>query len=442
VPHTAERSAVVSSRSSISAQLTIGLLGCGQIGRAVAAAAPALGIRCAAALVRDPHKHPDAQVPLHTDGRLVLDAGIDVLVEVLGGLEPARTLIAAALDKGIPVVTANKSLMAAHGPELRARAALAGVPLLYDAAVVAGVPFVGALASRPALASVTSIIGILNGTSHAIATAIEQGTSFDAALADAQARGYAEPDSSADVSGRDAAEKLTILLQLCGLTEAAVADLTRQGIDTLDPRDFAAARALGGSIKPVAAASLLPERSGSWVGPAFVRGSHLFSQLSGVTNGLELATTVGDPVTFIGPGAGPAVTAATILDDVVQAARTSYGDLSRSHDVLRQADTPLPASLIRGVPASSWFLRVSADAHSGEAASTTASGALALAHLAEFLAARAVAAARIEQIDDDFGVLTVDAPHRAAADAAEALRAIGHRVVLYPVIGGASRGAR
>lgn len=300
-------------------EIKIGLLGLGTIGRAVADAAPFAGVRCASVLVRDVSRHAASGLKLERDGNRVLNSGINVLVEALGGTEPARTLVAAALERRIPVVTANKSLIAAHGPELRARAALAGVPLLYEAAVVAGVPFVGALSNRPGLRSITQITGILNGTSHAITTAIERGVSFEAALADAQARGYAEPDSSADVSGRDAAEKLAILLQLCGAPNTTAADIECVGIDTLRPEDFAAARAKGGVIKPLATATLGPNGWTAKVAPAFVPSSHLFAGLSGVTNALELHPRIGAPITFVGPGAGPAITAQTILDDVIQA---------------------------------------------------------------------------------------------------------------------------
>ncbi len=303
--------------------IRIGLLGLGTIGRAVADAAPAHGIQCAAALVRNLDRQPPSALKLERDGSRVLNAGVDVIVEALGGLEPARTLVAAALDRGIPVVTANKSLIAAHGPELRARAALAGVPLLYEAAVVAGVPFVGALTSRPGIRSITKITGILNGTSHAITTALERGVSFDAALADAQARGYAEPDSSADISGRDAAEKLAILLQLCGAPNTTAADIVCVGIDTLRPEDFAAARAQGGVIKPIATASFEHGRWVGRVGPVVIPSSHLFAGLSGVTNALELHPTIGAPITFVGPGAGPEITAQTILDDVIQASEAT-----------------------------------------------------------------------------------------------------------------------
>jgi homoserine dehydrogenase len=143
--------------------------------------------------------------------------------------------------------------------------------------------------------------------------------SFEAALADAQARGYAEPDSSAEICGGDAAEKLAILLQICGAPATTAADIVRVGIDTLRPSDFAAARAKGGVIKPVATAELGPAGWIGTVGPAVVPASHVFARLSGVTNALELHPVVGPPILFIGPGAGPAVTAQTILDDVRQA---------------------------------------------------------------------------------------------------------------------------
>lgn len=313
-----EPSVVVSTHRS---SIRIGLLGHGTIGRAVADAAPAYGAQIVSALVRHIERQPPSNLHFEQDGSRVLNCRPDVVVEALGGLEPARSLVAAALERGIPVVTANKSLIAAHGPELRARARLAGVPLLYDAAVVAGVPFVGALANRPGLRSLTQITGILNGTSHAITSALELGISYEDALADAKARGYAEPDSSADISGRDAAEKLAILLQLCGAPDTTAADIACVGIDTLRPEDFAAAREQGGVIKPIATASFGPHGWVGRVGPAVIPRSHLFAGLSGVTNALELHPAIGAPITFVGPGAGPAITAQTILDDVIQAVR-------------------------------------------------------------------------------------------------------------------------
>lgn len=416
-------------------RLCIGLLGLGRIGRAVADAAPALGIECRSALVREPRKHLTSSLTLETDGLRVIDSGIDVLVEVLGGTEPARSLVIGALDRGIPVVTANKSLMAAHGPELREVAARAGVPLLYEAAVLAGVPFVGALAGRPVMASATRIDGILNGTSHFITSAIERGATFGEALADANARGFAEPDSRADTSSRDAAEKLTILLHLCGAGHVTAADICRRGIETLTPADFAAARRLGGSIKPVACASLEPGRCGSWAGPAFIAAGHPFAHFSGVTNALELRSATGEPILFAGPGAGPAVTAATILDDVHTCSNGSNGSAgswgswgsvrstgSVRGAVVRGARFDVSAARFDQPPASRWFLRIVTEQISD-------------AHLAEFLAARNVAAARIERGADDIAVLTVPASWAVAQSAARTLEQLGAFVTALPVVG-------
>lgn len=393
----------------------IGLLGFGQIGRAVAEAATAAGDRCEVALVRDASRDRGAgRTRIVEDPSEVLDADVDLIVEVLGGVEPARTLVVAALERGIPVVTANKSLVAEHGPALRALAASRGVAFGYEAAVVAGVPFVSALASRPRLASVAALTGILNGTSHFIATALERGGSFADALADAQARGFSEPDSHADVSGRDAAEKLTILLQLCGAGGARPADITKTGLDAIDAADFAAAACLGGVLKPVAHAVLGPE-GGTWVGPALVDHAHALAGFRGVTNALVVTPVAGGSLLFAGPGAGPDVTAATILDDVSEiCAECAWRNGTAANDA------PAPV----GVPTASWFIRVSGVD-------------LAPAHLVEFLAGLHLPVIRLETGDFGLAVRTVKTPHAAAAAAADALRSIGAAVTLMPVIDGA-----
>jgi homoserine dehydrogenase len=408
--------------------IRVGLLGYGQIGQAVARLSADSGVVCERALVRDLDRRRDApQIDLTRDGASIINSGIDVLVEVLGGVEPARTLVTRALERGIPVVTANKTLMAAHGPALRALAAAHGVPLLFEAAVIAGVPFVGALARRPRLASVTRIAGILNGTSHFITTAIASGATFEAALADAQARGYAEPDSRADISGRDAAEKLTILLHLCGAEHARTEDITRVGIDTLTPADFAAAARVGGAIKPVAIASVGGD---AFVGPAFLNRAHshhspvhVFTDFSGVTNALELSFANSAPLLFAGPGAGPDVTATTVLDDVNEC-------------VGGRAPRPSPAPFPRALASrlsptaslsSAWFLRI-------------VTTSIEDAHLAEFLSSRGLAAVRIDRGASDIAVVTVPAPRKVAEVAAETLALIGAPASLLPVLeGGAAR---
>ena len=398
----------------------VGLLGCGTIGRAVVASIaehPHLNLICTGALVRDTaRRRDDIGAPRVTDPQRVLDQA-DVIVEVLGGVEPARTLVEAALLRRIPVVTANKTMMAAHGPELRALARETGTPLLFEAAVVAGVPFVGAIARRPLLSGVSALTGILNGTSHFITTGIERGVDFADVLASAQAAGYAEPDSTADVSGRDAAEKLTILLHLCGVSTARVSQLCRRGIDSLSALDLAAAKALGGTIKPVAHASLDTAQPGSWVGPAFVPSTHAFAPFTGVTNALHLQWGSDEPVLFAGPGAGPAVTSATILDDIVEALTAKETDtICIGADAHRAARAALDLS----TPAPSrWFVRAS-------------SAALAPADLAEFLAGRNLPALRVEIGAFGVAALTALAPWAVAEKAAAALASLGATVTLCP----------
>lgn len=411
----------------------IGLLGCGTIGRAVVAAItehPHLNLDCIGAFVRDAADTRSRNVgtTLVTDPSLVIDTA-DVVVEVLGGVEPARTLVTRALERGVPVVTANKTLIATHGPELRALAHRTGTPLLFEAAVVAGVPFVGAIARRPVLSGVSALTGILNGTSHFITSGIERGAEFADVLASAQANGYAEPDSSADVSGRDAAEKLTILLHLCGASTARVEGLCRRGIDTLSAHDLIAARALGGTIKPIAHASLVPMSAvtaghaggpGSWVGPAFVPSTHLFANFTGVTNALHLQWGTDAPVLFAGPGAGPAVTAATILDDIVEALTAKETDtFSIGADSRRAERQTLDLS---EAPASQWYVRLSGATFSPD-------------QVAEFLATRGVPALHIEAGVFGIAAITSVAGYRAATTTAATLESLGATVTLLPVIG-------
>jgi homoserine dehydrogenase len=423
-----ERPVSASIAGTTTRRARIGLLGCGTIGRAVVEAIgdhPHLNLDCIGALVRDPARtRAGGAPPLVADAAALIDQS-DVVVEVLGGVEPARTWVTRALERGVPVVTANKTLIAAHGPELRALAHRTQTPLLFEAAVVAGVPFVGAIARRPVLSGVSALTGILNGTSHYITTGIERGADFADVLASAQAQGYAEPDSSADVSGRDAAEKLTILLHLCG-SSARVEQLCRRGIDALSALDLAAARALGGTIKPIAHASLDPARPGSWVGPAFVPSAHIFSHFSGVTNALHLQWGSDAPVLFAGPGAGPAVTAATILDDIVEALTAKETDtFTVGADSRRAERQTLDLS---SPPVSSWFVRVSEITLTPE-------------HFAEFLASRGVAALRVNAGSFGVAAATTQATWQSATAAASTLESLGARVTLLPVIGAPVAGA-
>jgi homoserine dehydrogenase len=334
----------------------VALLGFGCIGSAVARAAARCPdrFRLTGALVRHPDRpRPDAPATSFAftrDPGVLLDERPDVVVEVLGGLEPARTIVCDALRRGIAVVTANKSLVAAHGDELLDLSARSGAPILYEASVLAGVPFLGAFPARPHMAAVTRLEGIVNGTSNYILSMMEAaGVETSAALAEAQRLGYAEPDPRNDVAGIDASEKLVVLLRHFGFGTASTGDLEVTGIDRLRACDLRLARELGGALKPIVWA----ERGGAavraFVGPAFVPTTHRLASVAGVENAIALGNDVGD-VFYSGPGAGPAPTSSTILDDVIEAAATK--DRRRGPHV-RGARCAVEA------PETGWFVRIS-----------------------------------------------------------------------------------
>lgn len=363
-------------------EIRVAVLGLGQVGGAIASlAVRAAGtlparLHVVSALVRDPHKPraiDAAALPLTTDPRTALASKPDVLIEVLGGIEPARTLVLEALNAGIPVVTANKTLLAYCGADLFAAAAAAGVPFLYEASVLAGVPFLGTLGRRPLARSVTAFRGILNGTSNFILTRMARdGASFDEALAGAQRAGFAEPDPSKDVEGDDAVEKLCVLLRHLAGFDVHPSRIDKTGITSLDGRDQQHAAAFGGTVRPVALADWSEASVASYVGPAYVEGTNALSRVDGVQNAIALTTLWSGELFFSGPGAGPTVTAATVLDDVVEASQKgetiSFEDElacpERAKGQASRRANPRPGSPTRPTPPvtsvndGGWFLRL------------------------------------------------------------------------------------
>jgi homoserine dehydrogenase len=307
------------------AEARVALLGCGNVGRAFAhlAAVPPSGtrrLRITGALVRDVQRTRPLPVPaLTADARELWLHPPDVCVELLGGLEPARSLVLEALARGIPVVTANKSLLARHGGELRETARAMGTPLLYEAAVIAGVPFLGTFSRRPRAAAVTGLVAIANGTSNfVLSRCARDGCGPGDALAEAQRHGYAEPDPQSDVSGADACEKLVVLLQHFAQVDVSPEVIETYGLDDIGEHQPSHARELGGVIKPVIVAHWRGVTLEAFVGPAFVTDDHPLSRVDGVENAILLSSPRGR-LRFQGPGAGPDVTAATVLDDVEEA---------------------------------------------------------------------------------------------------------------------------
>ncbi|MCG3126277.1 MAG: hypothetical protein CHACPFDD_01108 [Phycisphaerae bacterium] len=363
----------------------IGLLGFGRVGSAVvntcrrardAAARRGLRLDVRAVLVRNAlgRPAPDPRTCLTADADEFFRQPIDVVVEALGGVEPAARLVETALRRGLPVVSANKALLGERGPRLFELAETLGVPLYCEASVVAGVPFLGDLRARPFAARVRRIVGVLNGTSNFILSRIERDAlSLEAALADARRRGLAEPDSGRDLSGADAADKLALLLLHVGLAGVQPDAIERSGLTTLEPLDIAAAKRFGYAIRPLAFAEIDGTHVTAFVGPGLVPLSHALAHVENESNGVELRGPEIGTVFHSGPGAGPDVTAATILDDVIEIAAHPGWRRAAGAPAVRAApgagrrgpDHPLDRSerLQIDAPATAWFVRTRLAAH-------------------------------------------------------------------------------
>ena len=342
--------------------IRVGLLGLGRVGQAVARLASDRGATAHAgirfhveqALVRDAAKARHCPKPgrITADPTAFLRGNYDVVIDALDAVEPARTLIARLLGRGTSVVTANKALVAEHGPHLEAVAAAHGATFCFEATALAGVPFLGTLADRPLVASVDRALAIVNGTSNYLLTSLaEPGATLASALAEAQQLGFAEPDPARDVDGLDAADKLLLLASVFGWGRLVREGLDLRGIRNITSDDLAAARALGGTIKPVIYAQRDAAGISAFVGPAFLPATEPLASLGGALNGIRLDGKHVTNLFFSGPGAGPDVTAATLLDDVVQAASVQQ----RVH--YRPAASSRP--VFAASPITPWFIRLS-----------------------------------------------------------------------------------
>jgi homoserine dehydrogenase len=341
--------------------LRIALLGVGHVGGALAELVRdrplADRFTITAGLVRDVTRERPiaAHVPLTSDPVAALDDDPDIVIEALGGLEPARTLLLRAIERGIPVVTANKSLLATHGAELLATAERNAVPLRYEAAVLAGVPFLGTFGRRPLARAITGLSGIVNGTTNFIMSKMSQArTDFATALAEAQRRGYAEPDPSSDITGIDAAEKLCVLVRHFRQWNILPPRIERNGIDSITPADLDAALEFDGALKPIAHVDWSDDECSAFVAPAFVSNSNQLARVDGAQNAVVLRKSAHGELFFAGPGAGPRVTAATLLDDATEIANERFS----LHETAQVSES----QRIRVKPAlTGWFVRVSGE---------------------------------------------------------------------------------
>ncbi len=247
---------------------------------------------------------------------------VQLVVEIMGGEDPAGDLVAAALRAGKPVVTANKALISSRGKELIALAEKSGVPLLFEAAVAGGIPIIRPLSETLAGEQIDRVLGIVNGTTNYILTKMaEEGAEYKAALAEAQELGYAEADPTADVSGADAAAKAAILASLAFGTWVAGDRVYTEGIERIDATDLRIAGELGYVIKLLAVAENSEAGINVRVHPTFVPADHPLAVIRGATNAVFVEGPSFDQLLFAGPGAGGAPTATAVLGDVVDAAR-------------------------------------------------------------------------------------------------------------------------
>jgi homoserine dehydrogenase len=253
---------------------------------------------------------------------VISDPSVDLVVEVMGGLEPAGDLILAALEAGKPVISANKELIAARGPELIAAAERSGVPFLFEAAVGGGIPIIRPLSETLAGEKIDRVMGIVNGTTNFILTEMsEHGTTYLAALEQAKELGYAEPDPTADVSGADAAAKAAILGSLAFGTWIGIDDVYCEGIEDITAADISFASEFGYAVKLIGVCERVESGINVRVHPAMIPLGHPLSAIRGATNAIFIEGPSIESLLFSGPGAGGGPTATAVLGDMIDAAR-------------------------------------------------------------------------------------------------------------------------
>ncbi|MFZ1363176.1 MAG: homoserine dehydrogenase [Candidatus Nanopelagicales bacterium] len=298
--------------------------------------------------VRDASKSRDG-IPadlLTDDPKALVERGdIDLVIEVIGGIDPARDLIATAISQGASVVTANKALMAQHGGELSDAAREAGVDLFYEASVAGAIPLLRPLSESLAGDSVVRILGIVNGTTNYMLTKMsEEGASYDEVLKVAQDLGYAEADPTADVEGHDSAAKAAILATLGFHTEVTLDQVYCEGISKITAADISAADRMGFVVKLLAIAELTPDGDGviARVHPAMVPKTHPLASVRDAFNAVFVEAESAGEMMFYGQGAGGAPTASAVLGDVIAAGRNRVSGSHAKGNPAYSALTPRP----------------------------------------------------------------------------------------------------
>src|ERR1700691_2330144 len=334
--------------------LKVALLGCGNVGSQVARLlreeADELAVRIGArlelagiAVRRMAHPRPGIDPALLTTDAMGLATrpDVDIVIEVIGGIEPARALILAALEAGKSVVTANKVLLAEHGEQIHAASRAFGTDLYYEAAVAGAIPILRPLRESLAGDTVHRVLGIVNGTTNFILDRMDgSGADFGDSLEEAQSLGYAEADPTADVEAFDAAAKAAILTGLAFHTRVTAADVYREGITEVTAADIASAKALGRTVKLLAICERSPDGVAVRVHPAMIPRTHPLATVGGAYNAVFVDAKSAGQLMFYGAGAGRTPTASAVLGDIVAVGRNRLAGTS-GPEVTSYAELPV-----------------------------------------------------------------------------------------------------
>lgn len=406
-----------------SVDVPVALLGYGTVGAAVHRLLEEQGdeieratghrLRVVRALVRDPGKERAVPPPpgLLTDdiADILGDPSIRLVAEVMGGVEPTGGHVLALLGSARSVVTANKQLVARRGAELFAAASANGVQLRFEASVCAAIPVIKVLRESLVVTNVHRVLGIVNGTTNFILSAMETGHAYADALAEAQRLGYAEADPTEDVGGLDAAAKTAILATVAFGSRVPLEWVAVEGIEGVTSEHVAAARALDMRVKLLGRATLADGRVDVRVGPAFVDVHHPLAAVEGAFNAVMLQGDAIREITLEGPGAGGIETASAVVADMVSVVGTTGTGFLQNDPVWRDLQRMEAGDL-----GSNWYLRLEVEDRAGV-----------LARIAQELAAQQVSVARlVQQPGDDCAVLHVVTHEAAAGSVAAALEAI------------------
>ncbi len=362
-------------------EVRIALLGLGTVGAGVAKLLDTeravleerVGCRLTLAAVADldvtrPREGLDlARLPLTTDvTRVLADPQTQVVIELIGGLEPARSFILRALAAGKHVVTANKALLAHHGAELYDEARRRGVTLAFEAAVAGGIPLIRSIKEGLVANRILSIFGIVNGTSNYILSKMtDEGLDFAMVLKEAQAHGYAEADPTLDIEGMDSAHKLQILVTLAFRTFVDLKDIHTEGITGVTAQDIAYARELGYRVKLLAIAKAVDDGVEARVHPTMIPANSPLAAVSGVFNAVFVTGHAVGDLMFYGRGAGQLPTASAVWSDIVEIARRiAHGIPALALELPPSGPGALPLRAMDGIR-SCYYLRVMAQDRPG-----------------------------------------------------------------------------